>query len=272
MKKKLLITMGCSMTEGVGCYDVNTIDDKYLSMTVDDIWVDENIKDLYIINQKNADRFHEFGWPNQIGKKLGYDKVINLGLGGSATSSQVKIFFEKYPTETFDDWEVLIMFMLPEPARFSFYVGEEISHFLPHLGGEIEKAYLNLPQNNFEDQLCEQIFYIKIMEEVCKNRNFNFIYFNHDIFVNNTLDIAYKNKTNHLKLSAVDGMLVRNNKQKYKSPICHHPNELGYEYIANQIFKCVEDEFPQYLTEPKDEIEWEWNGNPQVENAYNHII
>ena len=271
MKKKLLITMGCSLTEGVGCYDINTINKKYLSMTIDEIWTDSNFYEMMEINKLNSFNFHAKGWPNRVGKKLGYDKVLNLGLGGSSTSAQVKLFFEKYPHETFKDWEVLVLFMLPDPSRFSFYINSKIMNFLPQFDGEIERAYLNLLENDMDDPVSEQIFYIQIMEEVCKNRNFNFIYFNHDITVNDFLNQSYRNPDHHLTLKTTNGLFF-NPSDEYRSLICHHPNELGYEFIAKNIYNSIEDEFPQYINEAKDEIEWEWDGEPLLRMHKSRII
>lgn len=269
MKKRLLITLGCSLTEGVGCYDINTIPKNILNSNKNFEW-----SDIHSIYKSNLERFHEMSWPNQLGKKLGFDKVLNLGHGGSSTSSQVKIFFEKYPNEYFNDWDVLMVFMLPTSTRFSFYINSRITHFLPQFGieGGIENSYLDLIDKDFNDAVLEQIFYIKVMNEVCKNRNFNFIYFHHDNNMNIVLRNNYKNP-NHLTLkSSKKSLFWFGEDDEYLSPLCHHPNEKGHEEMSIIIYNCIKHEFPQYVGESKNEIEWEWNGHPQDQIIKNLFI
>ena len=81
MKKKLLITLGCSCTEGVGCYDLSINPEKltYLKLPP---------KELRLTRQ----RFHRLGWPNRVGRKINADKVLNLGVGGSSNSAHLKLF------------------------------------------------------------------------------------------------------------------------------------------------------------------------------------
>ena len=89
MKPKLLITLGCSWTEGVGCYVPSVYYNASTAVTFNDI---EPLISKY--HDKNKKNFHEFGWPNRLGKKLAFDKVINLGVGGSSNSTAVKIIYE----------------------------------------------------------------------------------------------------------------------------------------------------------------------------------
>ena len=68
MKKKLLITLGCSFTEGVGCYDPELLKQYPV--------INEKIKgDIY---NKSIGYFHANGWPPRLQQKLNYDRLINL--------------------------------------------------------------------------------------------------------------------------------------------------------------------------------------------------
>lgn len=267
MKRKLLITMGCSLTEGVGCYDITTIPKKYLNISFDLVPHDsQEIGDVYDLNKDN---FHKLGWPNRLGKKLGFDKVLNLGLGGSSTSGQVKSFFDKYPTEIFDDYDVLIIFMLPEPTRLSFYSMNQVLNLLP-THHPLTLEYIKIINNEIHDPSFEQIFYVKVMEEVCKNRNFNFIFFNHNYTIDSFIRNIYESPF-HLIQGPHDEnpwMYWKDtDKFDYTSPICYHPNDRGYEVIAQTIYENIKKQFPQYIGIPKSEIEWEWNGS-LVDNTY----
>ena len=168
MKKKLLITMGCSYTEGVGCYDVDK-----MSKSVHYALLP---REEEIIQRKN---FHRLGWPNRLGKKLGYDKVINLGLGGSSTSGQVKQFFEKHVDKDLSEWDVLIVWLLSEPSRISFYKNGCIENFCPSDSNTMYVEYLKwINQTNYDsdvDLFLENIFHIKIIEQLCESKGYSLL-------------------------------------------------------------------------------------------------
>ena len=84
MKKNLLVTLGCSFTEGVGCYDMenNPTDKVFWEMDKEEAAI-------------HIPHFHKYGWPNLVGGQLGFDNVLNLGFGGSANSEHVKKFVER---------------------------------------------------------------------------------------------------------------------------------------------------------------------------------
>ena len=250
--------MGCSLTEGVGCYDISTLPRNIIDIKKEKRILHPQFGRVYEINR---DRFHEHGWPNHVGKKLGYDKVLNIGLGAASVSSQVKSFMDKYPTELFDDYEVLILFMLPEATRFSFYVNKIINSYLAN-GSDIGKSYLNIITDITFDPLLEQIFYIKIMGEICDNRGFNFLYFNHDYNLNYFISKIYPNKNQIITTDDDEAPWPDDtNPDDFYSFMCNHPNEMGYELIANRIYYNIKNQFPQYLNTPKDKIEWEYNGD-----------
>ena len=73
--------MGCSMTEGRGSYDPTTFTS-----------LGENIR---LVNKKNEKRFLKYSWGSVLQEKLKYDRYVNMGIGGSSTSGQVKLFYEK---------------------------------------------------------------------------------------------------------------------------------------------------------------------------------
>jgi hypothetical protein len=118
------------------------------------------------IYNKNINNFREKGWPNKLGMMLGYDKVINLGLAGSSTSGQVKVFVEKYLDKDLSNYNVTVVWLLTEPSRFSFYREMGVCNILPaenyNIDNKIGPAYLNFIKDINLDPMLEQIFYIKI--------------------------------------------------------------------------------------------------------------
>lgn len=253
MKKKLLITLGCSLTEGVGCYDMDRMPPgkKYSTL-------DEEEKNY----QKN--RFHEFGWPNQVGRGLGFDKVINLGLGASSNSFAAKLLVEKVLSRP--DWlenDVYVLWLATEPQRFSFFNGNLLVNYQPSAvpQGGLSECYLrNIKESNL-GSLNEQVFYTKVVEQVCQNNNFKLaiMYWNSSV---ENLYRLYKSKYNVFS----DGMslLKRAKLQEEEdlSPICKHPNELGYEKLAIAIIEGLQEFRPEFIVgTEKREIEWEWHGD-----------
>jgi len=251
-KPKLLITMGCSFTEGVGCYDVSKMDElkSYVSLPYEQF-----------IHQTN--NFHKLGWPNRVGKKLGYDKVINLGLAGSSNSGQVKQFSEKYLDKDFSEYEVLIIWLLTEPSRISFYSGGTILDIVPKSNNTLYNEYVRTIQDITIDTTLEEIFYIKMMEQICENKGYSLLispltsYISHD-----SLYSIYKSKyyLNPSPISPTEEIFDR----KYLCDIPKgdtHFNELGYEKLSNNIMDNIRKFHPHLITNtPKDDIEWEWDG------------
>jgi hypothetical protein len=258
MKKKLLITMGDSVTEGVGCYDYSKISD------TSNLSLEEE--------RYQTQRFHTYGWPNRLGKKLNYDKVINIGWAGSGQSAHVKLLFEKIIGKDFSEYDVLIVWLLSEPSRFSFYSYGRISQFLPNMAGkyghELEVAYIKDIGNIEQDSNLETIFYIKCMEQICENNNFNLqitSWHNHSF---NYIKQLYNSK--YYMKSTNNNPICSIMKGEYKSKICEHPNEKGYEIISQNMFNSIQKYNPNLINQNKvDKFEWIWDGYP---NQWNNII
>lgn len=261
MKKKLLITLGDSFTEGIGCYDYRKPESTY-----------------HIGDEYHQNRFHELGWPNRLGKKLNYDKVINLGWGGSSNSAHVKLFVEKILPHDFSEYDVLVIWMLTSPERFSFYSNGEISQFLPGLvvegeeGTKLEQAYIHEIKDLYEDSILETVFYIRCLEQMCQNNSF-------DLLITSWCD---GNFIENIKRRYPSKYFMKwvNNKpiaflpydeyEIYKSRVCGHPNEKGYEQFAINMMESILIHTPQFINKNKvEKFEWEWEGKPK---RWNHLI
>lgn len=257
MKPKLLISMGCSWTEGVGCYDPNTIPP---NVNENNFLGSREYKDIFI---KNSNRFHELGWPNRLGKKLGYDKVINLGTAGSSNSGQLKLFTEKYLEKDLSEYDVLIVWYLTESARFSFYSGGYNKNFTFSDDAPIEKAYLNMLEDVEIDTSLEQIFYMKLMEQICENKGYNLLFTS---WLSSNINLYYQSK---YFLSPGFKQIIPTSDtdeyKKYKSILCAHPNEKGYQIISDKIYNEIKQNHSYLIANPpKETIEWEWDGYHKV--------
>jgi len=271
-KPKLLITMGCSLTEGVGCYDPNDIPS---DINIDRSTFSEQYHKLSLdIEYKNLARFHEKGWPNKLGKKLNYDRVINLGYRGSGTSGQLKVFMEKYYDQYFEEYDVFLFWYLSEPSRISFYIQNFVFHIMPtwispfetNLERSLSQEYLKLIDID-HDTILEQLFYVRTMNEICLNRNWNFLVHHSDISQRDIFR-QYDNKCKYYlnddnKFYSLNDMMS-DNKDYYTSPICSHPNENGYELIAEIFYQQIKKYYPHLINQNKVEnFTWEWNGEPK---------
>lgn len=261
-KKKLLITTGCSFTEGVGCYLPEV-------KTEPNFW--EN--DLNYID--SLDRFHEFGWPNVLGNLLNYDKVINLGLGGSSCGSNVRHFVERILPMDLSEWEVLVVWLLPSALRASFYFECKIESKMPYsmVGDDFDKEYVKkvgeLPEFNSG---LDQLFYVKVMEQICENNGFELLMTSAD----NNSEVILRRLYPDAKYLTPEIYhifnILKHDFEKYYSP-CFHPNEVGYEVIGNHIFELIKENHPHLLNENKPEkFEWVWEGGIEDHKGNHDLV
>jgi len=245
MKKKLLITMGCSFTEGVGCWD--------MSVTPNSARQDGDEWSILLNHPKNKLKFHRDGWPNRVGKKLGFDKVINIAKGGGSTSGQVKKFIKTIVPMDFSEYDVFILFQLPNPNRFSFYSHRVVEDLTPHHPNLLYEGYVKFIESDY-DLFLEQIFYIDVMGELCKSKKFDF----RTISLLTGNDIDYRFYRDNLNNKKETPRMVLTLKESL-SPICGHPDEVGYEILSDSIVKYLKSEFKDFQNVlSKEEIEWEY--------------
>jgi len=260
MKKKLLITLGCSYTEGVGCWNES------LFTTTS---TRAKILETHDENFYNSQRpyFHEFGWPNRLGKKMGYDKVINLGKAASSTSGQLKVFFDLYYNNKFEEYETTIIWLLTDPSRFSFYSEGTIRNFQPSQFNKNEESptkslnggYIEFINNLKIDPLFDQLVYIKSMESYCKSNNFNLLLLSTQNLYEVLMKYFHKSH-NYISQEPINIFSVLT--EKMISPICGHPTEIGYERFAVKMFELIKENHPYLINKnPSENFKWEWNGD-----------
>jgi hypothetical protein len=257
MKPKLLITMGDSNTEGVGCWSDDTHD---------------TTPETY---GKNIERFHKLGWPPRLQIKLNYDYLINLGMGGTSDSHQLKSFIENITSEELEKYEVLVVWMMTFPGRFSFYRNKKVfsvqaSNVTDGKFSEIDRlamSYMTFINNLTEDSALEQLYHIRLFNRFCEGANIKFLFCSLD-----------KMQYEFLKETASEHFMTPNNLNmygkeiypsmdaysEYKSRLCKHPNEQGYEFISENIFNIIQENFSNLVNyEHVVEVQREWRGVKQ---------
>lgn len=240
MKKKLLITLGCSFTEGVGCYDPELV---------------AQCSDLNELKKKSLDRFHSMGWPPKLQQKIKYDKLINLGKEGTGESFHLKRFIEEFgEVNLSEEYDVLVVWMTSPPGRLSFYVDGSLCSILSNWNymddkslQDMSHAYAQLIEDVDLDPILEQAFYIKTLKEICNGKGYDLLIFptsNSKLMVRNP-----QGKLNNI-LNITENMSLYYNGQlseilplgipNYQSILkCNHPNERGYELVAQRMFEII---------------------------------
>lgn len=266
MKKNLLITLGCSITEGVGCY--GEISDRP-NQTYHGLEKTERNRFL--------DRFHEFGWPNRVGRKLGYDKVLNLGKCGSANSLHLKLFVDKIVPKLDlikKDYNVFVIWMMTDPTRFSFYTPTYIKSFFPAYQPNLDHmaaAYLKDMTEFNIGPAREQVFLIKLSEFMFKSLDITVAFTSWNSSINYVKKL-YKSQ-NFLTPNPLPRFFKLKDHQISSVPDCGHPNEDGYEVIADNLVKLIKRYRPEFLLKTPNltnKFEWEWDGSTSYKSTELH--
>jgi hypothetical protein len=259
MKRRLLITLGCSFTEGEGCYDfdINPDNKHHTSLPLND-------------KLKTLKRFHEFGWPNIVGKSLGFDKVLNLGAMGTSNSTHLKLFVDKVLPNINSlkkEYDIFLIWLMTDPARFSFYTNNSILNFVPSSVGDyrsntyfkMEHAYLlDMPETTI-GPMREQIFLIKLSEFMFSSLDIQFIYSSW----NTDFPKIYEYVDSLHFLNPAPHYIEWYENKNDLCSICNHPNEKGYEKMAYKIISLIKKYHPLFYSTPKtpSEFSWEWWGD-----------
>jgi len=238
MNKKLLITLGCSWTYGIGVYTDESLAEYKIT---------KDIKKLHAMNIHTCPRY---SWPTQLSKLLDYD-LINLAIPGASHSGQVKALINgKYDTTYFSKWnEVHVVFMLTGNQRFSFYKDKnEIVEYNP---GSLNGSWLEPSTKLFLEQYVqlitdsgveqETIFYVNCLANYCRANNYNFNYLSS---WNPMLETLLPNSL-HEKLGWGKNSAKWRIQQEVPDNLdwgisfCGHPNKDGYALIARELAKVL---------------------------------
>lgn len=261
MKKKMLITLGCSYTEGVGCYEPHLLDNF------------GNIKDevdIATAYKLSLPRFHNEGWPVKLQKLLKYNHLVNLGAGAASNLYTIKHLIEFLPQwntpHVTENYDVLVIWMMTHFNRQSVYQKGRLHNVGPNnISPDIDflNAYLSLLSE--KDLLLENLFALRTVQYICELNNFTFMYINADTAEGRLID-TYNTKLSLNKhfFQQHPGVLgILHLDEKYRS-FCDHPNELGYSIVAQRIFDTINVIHPELVnvTTP-EKFTMEYKGAPR---------
>jgi len=254
VKKKLLITMGCSHTEGYGCWDETTFSDEMLlklkkHTPINPFFGSDNSNIKFHTNElisKNKNNFKTKGWPANLAKLMGTADILNLGKGASSNSGQTKEFFKRnLHKNPYAEYDVTLVWLMTEPFRISFYVNRKIENYMidshPIWKEYFKEIISHHSKDMFngipvEDPTLESIFYFNIMETVCIKNNWKF----HAFPLTNVFSKYFRKheSSDNFHENCVMPLLDDNNLKLY-SHVCGHLNEMGYQQVAKSMYSVI---------------------------------
>lgn len=246
----LLVTLGDSYTEGVGCYDPSLIKE------INSGKIDES--QIYSLSRE---RFLQYAWPVHTARILNFD-LLNLAKGGMSNASMAKTFLTGEYTNLRKKYDrVLVIVLLSYNNRLGFFRGGKPYSIIPMSedkeDAELYKAYLkfllsdNSTQENMkfyhdgktkylyrhDDGLYETAFSIRAIESFCKANNYTFFYgsFVEDIYP--LKDLYYSNGNLHsfLHHKAPRSIIELIGQDRSMFSFCSHLNEAGYERVGSEL-------------------------------------
>ena len=235
MQEKLLITLGDSWTEGIGSYSPESLTEYHQH------------GDLTKLQNANVVWAAEYSWPQVLARMLDSD-LINLGYRGAANSAHVKWLFDQVIDPAYK--QVQIVWLLSDPFRFSFYNVENehsrdnVLNFAPaaliHNRTTRAPVFKSLAENylavmDFEGVIKETHFYIHVMENYCELKGYKLAIGN--AFTSTPFDSLYSVHRNQSYASMREFL---GDKLETTSPVCAHPNSLGYQLIAEELARILE--------------------------------
>jgi hypothetical protein len=260
-KKSMLITMGDSFTEGIGCYNYEAVglpSDYYKPITFD----------LY---SASISEFHTKGWPPLLQNILGYDILLNMGLGGSSNSGSMKIFIDKiYNLNILEEYDVTLIWMFTHPYRYSLYHNGNVLNMSPAADysdsprlDNLKKAYIEFFDDLEGDTSLETVFLIKTLSILCKGKcNFLTGTFFHSENIENIFphltnsDFFIHNHIGEIKPVCSDcGKFYCTDHPGRVSAHCGHPNHLGYKMIAEKLADVIKKNFNEFIPAKNSIIE-----------------
>jgi hypothetical protein len=239
--ENLLITLGDSWTEGVGCYP-NSIITKFHSQKKD---FGEFVKEEYGEQAMHLPTFNTGSWAYQLGNSLGYD-LINLGEGGTSNSYAAKQLINEQDYNYLSTYKnVIVVWLLTEPARFSFYSKGVIGCWMPsypttnRVRQRFLQSYFEDVNPSFLDDSKETRFYLKAVDYYCKAKGYKFAYSSAFTNFEEFEDIS-NNMHKYTTYKNFNTLLGNIDKRSLYAP-CGHPNETGYQYISDAMSKILKD-------------------------------
>ena len=242
--KRLLITLGCSHTEGQGCYGGSNKD----------------LHNYYMY----WDNFHKYGYPPQLAELLNYDRVINLGSRGYSASACLVKFFTLFKNESFKDYEVLVYWYVPHFGRFGMFENSCFTNHHPKDNTDISECYYNYSAKNRMDydDFLEVQYLLGYLGEICKNKNWKLLASPQDNVYNSFIN---KIKFDTFRFNEEYWFILPKRWFEFeRHKVDGHMNEKGYKDFSYMLFKEIKTRKPELLGNSSSPLISEWIGTTRV--------
>jgi len=224
-----LVTMGCSFSQGDGCYDFSLGDAE---------------NDFINFREDNMDNFLHKCIGSNIQERFGYEKFINYAYAGSSNESQFLLFFNQLP----QDENVTIIWQQTFYHRYFQLANRRTMDAGLHYEWVVRAMQEKMEKLNLTDWDVEQdtrfhtLLRIQSLYEYCKIRNWKLLIwtwmgneYEHLIKLFPKLKsiiIPYSNPFDR-------EMGELPNEWISKIPNDPHPNEIGYKIISDGLCDSI---------------------------------
>ena len=275
MKKRLLFTLGCSFTEGDGAYPPEPFFEPEGIPLDGSRRVELHGTDkMQWYRNTYTDYFHnQGGWPAQLVKRKGFDKLINIAKCASSTGYQLKTLYDKYWNFDWASYDTTMFIFLTDSIRFSFYSGGTPQTFMcgnPDRPYTLSGRYAKIIQDSELDPLLEQRHHLRTLEQFCEVRGIELVVMNYWKKEDRNLKAIHKSKHYITKEPGwtpipfeygqhrENGTKSEHWDPRYHSPICYHLNEKGCSIMVDELIKKLDYERPVALKVNN------FNNNPEI--------
>lgn len=200
-----------------------------------------------IIGKENA-------WPNNLGKLLEID-VVNRGVNGGSNKISMNRLFEDITQCDYKD--VFVVFSWTGIQRTTFY-NEERRQWIPCLMGhtspdkEVAKMTKLYYKHFYNDYEALYNYYMQILsvQSFLKERNIRYLFINSFredfIFYDDETFGAFRSSIDKSKYVLGFDNNIYNEvciKQNQRASDGFHPNEIGHQYIAKEIYDFLKGHY-----------------------------
>lgn len=243
-----LVTLGCSFSQGDGCYDLSLGWPKKENGEYD---IPKSYpydkKDFMIeFRERNINKmFNQNSIGANIQKRFGYEKYLNYAFGGYSNLSQFFRFLNNLPTED----NVTIIWQLTFYHRrmqvigkFAVDAGLHCDWISQRRKENMENHKLSFQQLDDSDRY-ETLLYIDALNNICKERGWNLLVWSWVKDEYKRLQILGKRVKDIIIPfdNPLDGIEQAPQEYHCVLPWDGHPNEKGYKLIANQLCDIIEE-------------------------------
>ena len=222
-----LVTLGCSFSQGQGCYTESNFDKESLEY-----------------QEEQLPNFLKGCIGYNIQREFGFENFYNYARGGDSNLTQLLRFFHN----PIQDKDTTILWQVTFPTR-GFAVIENSINSLPfELTEKIFKMRFEMFTASPQDDMRREVaLYLQVMKEYCRVRGWKFFVW----FWENGEYSKYSEMFPSLKEN-----IIPFNKEPFDDDMhawCGHPNEKGYKRISNTLIRAIESyglDFPK----PNEEI------------------